>query len=89
MADTTPLAPLSLLSWSSLSSAIAEEDVARWVPSSADANLNALPADKENVVDADNDGAMVAAVIATPDTMGGNDAREAICCWEYGPIAAV
>ncbi len=56
----------------------AEEHVAGGAPSSADANLDAVPADKENVIDIDNDGAMVAAVIATPDTTGGDDAREAI-----------
>ena len=74
--DTTSLAPpsLSLL----LSSTIVEEHVAGGVPSSADANLDAVPTDKEDVVDVDNDGAMVAAVIATPDTTGGNDAREVI-----------
>ncbi len=45
---------------------------------SADADLNVFPADKEEVVNIDNDGAMVAAVIATPDTTGGDNAREAI-----------
>ena len=78
-ADATPLAPSSLLSsLSSSSSAIAEEDVAGVVPSSVDADLDAVPATKEDVVDADDDGAMVAAVIPTPDTTGGDDAREAI-----------
>ena len=48
------------------------------MPSSVDANLDAVPANKEDVVDADNDGATVAVVIATPDTTGGDDAREAI-----------
>ena len=46
--------------------------------SSANANLNAVPTDKEDVVDVEDDGAMVGAVIATPDTMGGDDAREAV-----------
>ena len=36
------------------------------------------PATKEDVVDAEDDGATVAEVIATPDTTGGDDAREAI-----------
>jgi hypothetical protein len=66
---------------SSSSSAIAEEDVAGGVPSSVDADLYAVPANKEdvvNVVDADDDGAMVAAVIAKPDTTSGDNAREAI-----------
>ena len=63
---------------SSSSSAIAEEDVAGGVPSSVDADLDAVPATKEDVVDADDDGATVAEVIATPDTTGGDDAREAI-----------
>ena len=45
---------------------------------SADADLDAVPTDKEDVIDVDNDGAMVAAAIATPDTTGGNDAREGI-----------
>ena len=48
------------------------------MPSSVDADLDAVPATKEDVVDADDDGAMVAEVIATPDTRGGNDAREVI-----------
>jgi hypothetical protein len=66
-ADATPLAPPSLLSSSSsLSSAITEEDVAGGVPSSIDADLDAVPATKEDVVDADDDGATVAAVIPTP-----------------------
>ena len=56
----------------------AEEHVAGGAPSSANANLDAVPADKEDVVDVDDDGAMVAAVIATPDTTGGDDTREAI-----------
>ena len=73
--DATPLAASSSLS---LSSAIAEEDVPGGVPSSVDANLDAVPATKVDVVDADDDGATVAAVIATPDTTGGDDAREAI-----------
>ena len=60
-----------------MSSAIAEEHhVAGGVPLSADTDLNAVSADKEDVVNVDNDGAMVAAVIAMPDTTGGNDARE-------------
>ncbi len=66
-----------MLSLSS-SSAIAEEHVAGGAPSSADADLDAVPADKEDVVDVDDDGAMVAVVIATPDTTGGDDVREAI-----------
>ena len=74
--DATSLAP-PLLS-SSSSSAIAEEHVAGGAPSSADANLDAVPTDKEDVVDVDNVRVMVAAVIATPDTTGGNDAREVI-----------
>ena len=77
-ADATPLAPPLLLLSSLSSSAIAEEDVAGGVPSSVDADLDAVPATKEDVVDADDDGATVAAVIATPDTTGGDDAREAI-----------
>ncbi len=48
------------------------------VPSSVDADLDAVPATKEDVVNADDDGATVAAVIATPDTTSGDDAREAI-----------
>jgi len=76
--DATPLVPPSLLSSSSSSSAIAEEDAAGGVPSSVEADLDAVPANKEDIVDADNDGAMVAAVIATLDTTGGDDAREAI-----------
>jgi len=67
-----------LLLSSSSSSAIAEEDVEGGVPSSVDADLNAVPANKEDVIDTDDDGAMVAAVIAMPDTTGGNDMREAI-----------
>ena len=63
---------------SSSSSAIAEEDVAGGVPSSVDADLNAVPATKEDVIDADDDRATVAEVIVTPDTTGGNDVREAI-----------
>jgi len=61
-----------------------EEDVAGGVPSSVDADLDAVPATKaspatkEDVVDAEDDGATVAEVIATPDTTGGDDAREAI-----------
>ena len=77
-ADATPLAPPLLLLSSSSSSAIAEEDVAGGVPSSVDPDLNAVPANKEDDVDADDDRAMVAAVIAMPDTTGGNDAMEAI-----------
>ena len=76
--DATPLVPPSLLLLSLSSSAIPEEDVPGGVPSSADTNLDAVPADKEDVVDTDNDGVMVASVIATPDTTGGEDAREAI-----------
>ncbi len=76
--DATPLAPPSLLpSSSTLSFAIAEEDIAGGVLLSVGANLDAIPADKEDVVDTDNNGAMVAAVIAMMDTTGGNDAREA------------
>ena len=71
--DATPL-----VASSSSSSAIAEEDVPGGVPSSIDADLDAVPATKEDVVDADDDRAMVAAVIATTDTTGGDDAREAI-----------
>ena len=67
-----------LLSLLLLSSAIAEEDVTRGVPPSAGADLDAVPADKEDVVNADNDGVMVAAVIAMLDTMGDDDAGEAI-----------
>jgi hypothetical protein len=74
--DATSLV-LPLLLSSSLS-AIAEEHVTGGAPLSADANLNAVPADKEDVIDVDDDGAMVAAVIATPGTMGGDDARETI-----------
>jgi hypothetical protein len=81
-ADATPLVPPSLLSplstSSSSSSVIAEEDVAGVVPSSVDADLDVVPATKEDVVNADDDGSTAAAVIATPDTTGGNDAREAI-----------
>ena len=76
--DTTSLAsPLLSLSLSS-SSAIAEEHVAGGVPLSTDSDLDAVPADKEYVVDVDNYRAMVATVIATLDTMGGDDAREVI-----------
>jgi hypothetical protein len=53
-------------------------DVVGGVTSSVDANLDVVPATKEDVVDAEDDGATVAAVIATPDTTGGDDAREAI-----------
>jgi hypothetical protein len=53
-------------------------DVVGGVTSSADADLDVVPATKEDVVDADDDGATVAAVIATPDTTGGDNAREAI-----------
>ena len=67
-----------MLSSSLLSSAIAEEHVAGGAPSSANADIDAVPADKEDVIDVDNNGAMVAVVIATPDTMGGNNVREAI-----------
>ncbi len=78
-ADATPLAPPSLLSSSSSSSAITEVDVVGGVTSSVDADLDVVPATKEDIVDADDDGAMVAAVIATPDTTGGDDlAREVI-----------
>jgi hypothetical protein len=83
VADSTPLASSSSSS-SSSSSAIAEEDViveedvAGGVPSSVDADLDAVPATKEDVVDADDVGATVEEVIATPDTTGGDDAREAI-----------
>ncbi len=48
------------------------------VTSSVDADLDVVPATKEDVVDAEDDGATVAAVIATPDTTGGDDTREAI-----------
>ena len=77
-ADATPLAPPSLLLPSSSSSAIAEVDVVGGVTLSVDADLDVVPANKEDVVDADVNGATVAAVIATPDTTGGDDAREAI-----------
>jgi hypothetical protein len=77
-ADATPLAPPLLLLSSLSSSAIAEEDVTGGVPSSVDADLDAVPATKEDGVDVDDNGATVVAVIATPDTTGGNDAREAI-----------
>ena len=59
-------------------SAIMEEDITRGEPLSTNADLDAVPANKEDVVDADNNGAMVVVVIATPDTMGGNNAREVI-----------
>ncbi len=75
-ADATPLA--LLLSSLSSSSAIAEVDVVGGVTSSVDADLDVVPATKEDVVNADDDRATVAAVIATPDTTGGNDASEAI-----------
>ena len=75
-ADATPLA--LLLSLSSSSSAIAEVDVVGGVTSSVDDDLDVVPATKEDVVDADDDGATVAAVIATPDTTGGDDASEVI-----------
>ncbi len=77
-ADATPLAQPSLLSSLSSSSAFMEEDFAGGVPSSVDAELDAVPANKEDVVDADDDGATVAAVIATLDTTGGDGARKAI-----------
>ena len=77
-ADATPLAPPSLLSSSSSSSAIAEVDVVGGLTSSIDADLDVVPATKEDGVDADDDGATVAAVIATTDTTGGDDAREVI-----------
>ena len=77
-ADATPLAPPLLLLSSLSSSAIAEEDVAGGVPVSVDANLDAVPANKEDIVNTDNDGATAAAVIAMPDTTGGDDVREAI-----------
>jgi hypothetical protein len=80
-ADATPLAPpslLSLLSSLSSSSAIMKVDVVGGVTSSVDADLDVVPATKEDVVDADDDGATVAAVIAMPDTTGGDDASEAI-----------
>jgi hypothetical protein len=76
--DATPLAPPSLLSSLSSLSAIAEVDVVGGVTSSVDADLDIVPATKEDVVDADDDGATVAAVIATPDTTGGDDVREVI-----------
>jgi hypothetical protein len=60
----------------SLSSAIAEEHIAGGVPLSIYADLDAVSTDKEDVVDIEDDGAMVAGVIATPDTTGGNGARE-------------
>ena len=77
MGDATSLAPPLLLS-SSSPSAIAEEHIAGGAPCSTNADLNAVPADKEDVVGVDNDKAMVAAVIVTPDTTGGDDAREVI-----------
>jgi hypothetical protein len=49
-ADATPLAPPSP------SSAIAEVDVVGGVTLSVDANLDVVPATKEDVVDADDDG---------------------------------
>ena len=55
-----------------------EEHVAGGVPLSANADLDTIPTDKEDVVDVDNNGAMVAAVIATQDTTGGDDKREVI-----------
>jgi hypothetical protein len=73
-----PSPPLLLLSLSSLSTIIAEENIAGGVLLSTDANLGAIPFDKEDVNNVDNNGVMVAAVIATPDTMGGNVARDAI-----------
>jgi hypothetical protein len=58
---------------------ITEVDVVGGVTSSVDADLDVVPATKEDVVDADDDGATVAAVIATPDTTGGDDlVREVI-----------
>ena len=80
-ADTPPLVLTLLLLLLSLllsPSAIPEEDIAGGVLSSADTDLDTAPADNEDVVDADNNRAMVATVIAMPDTMGGNNAREAI-----------
>ena len=77
MGDATPLAPPLLLSLSS-SSSIAEEDVAGGALLSSDADLDAVPANKVGVINADNDRAMAAVVIAMPDTMGGDDAREVI-----------
>ena len=65
-----PPPPLLLLSLSSLSTIIAEENIAGGVLLSTDANLGAIPFDKEDVNNVDNNGVMVAAVIATPDTMG-------------------
>ena len=73
--DATSLAPPLL---SLLLSAIAEKHVAGGVPLSANTDLNAVPADKDDIVNVDGDGTMVAAVIDTPDTTGGDDAREAI-----------
>ncbi len=61
-----------------LSSAIAEEHIAGRVPLSVDADLDAVPTDKEDVVNVDDNRAMVVAVIATPDTTGGDNAREAV-----------
>ncbi len=74
--DATSLAPPLLLS--SSPSAIAEEHVAGGALSSANANLDAVPADKEDVVNVDDNGAMVAVVIAMLDTTGDDNAREAI-----------
>ena len=77
--DATSLAPPLLSSLSlSPSSAIVEKHVTGGVPSPANANLDAIPADKEDVINVDDDGAMVVAVIAMPDTTGGNDARDVI-----------
>ncbi len=76
--DATSLTPPLLLSVSLSSSAIAEEHVAGGAPSSADADLDAVPTDKDDVINVDDDGAMVVVVIAMLDTTGGNDAREAI-----------
>jgi hypothetical protein len=76
--DAVDATPLAASSSSSSSSAIAEEDVPGGVPLSVDADLDAVPATKEDVVYADDDRATVAAVVATPDTTDGDDAREVI-----------
>ena len=79
-ADAPPLVMTLLLLLSLLlsPSAIPEEDIAGGVLSSADTDLDTVPADNEDVVDVDDNGAMVATVIAMPDTMGGDKATEAI-----------
>jgi hypothetical protein len=70
-------------------SAIAEEHVTGGAPSSADANLDAVPTDKEDIVNVDDNRAMVAAVIATPNTKGDNDAREVIVLALLSPAQCI